>query len=802
MLKFTISTVVNPFGTYTSTHYFEGDRMTEAEQMSERVSSANGNGNGVSARSLVETLMSAWPALCVSPEGHIERATPLFCEISGYSIEELVGQPLEMICPMNGKGSPPSLTAWLQAKDSQRASAPFKVRTAQGAVLPTQALLAPIISNDTGGQSMLAIFQGMKSTASDPTHDRSLVEILHQSQAVIEFTPMGEILAANGNFLKTMGYLADEVQGKHHSMFVDEAYRMSPEYKTFWEDLRAGKPKIGEFCRHAKGGREIWLLGSYYPVVVNGQVTKVVKFASDITQSKMRTADIEGKLAAINRVQAIIEFDLQGNVLQANENFLSVMGYSLEEIQGKHHRMFVEPEFSCSREYAEFWNALRAGEFRTAEYRRFGKGGKEVWIQASYNPIFDPSGRPFKVVKYAVDITEQKIKSADLEGQLAAISRSQAVIEFDMSGKILTANDNFLKVMGYSLSEIRGQHHSMFAEPSFAQSREYAEFWKSLRAGEFRSAEFKRLGKGNSEVWIQASYNPIFDPSGRPYKVVKYATDITAQKRARANLVDKLSMSTIGLGAAADQLTKVSSNLVSTAEKGAAEVATAKAVADEVKSLSCGSAAATEEMTASIRDISNSVQQAASFAEQAVSCAQEASATIKTLAQRSLEVNQVVKLINSIAEQTNLLALNATIEAARAGDAGKGFAVVASEVKSLARGTATATEEVSQKIRAIQEGTDNAVQVVAKIAEVIKEINHTSSTIASAIEEQSITTTEMSKTSSRVSTAASNIACNVETLARETEHTTNAAEDTRASVKELTQLASGLAELVKTLKGE
>ena len=243
-------------------------------------------------------------------------------------------------------------------------------------------------------------------------------------------------------------------------------------------------------------------------------------------------ADYAGQVAAIRKSQAVIEFSMDGTVLDANDNFLKALGYRLEEIQGQHHSMFVEPAYKQSSEYREFWAALNRGEYQAAEYKRIGKGGKEVWIQASYNPILDPDGKPFKVVKFATDMTEQKLRNADYMGQIAAISKSQAVIEFKMDGTVLSANDNFLKALGYTLDEIKGRHHSMFVDEAFRQSYEYKEFWAALNRGEYQAAEYKRIGKGGKEVWIQASYNPIMDLNGKPFKVVKYATDITPQKFA------------------------------------------------------------------------------------------------------------------------------------------------------------------------------------------------------------------------------------------------------------------------------
>ncbi len=242
--------------------------------------------------------------------------------------------------------------------------------------------------------------------------------------------------------------------------------------------------------------------------------------------------DYKGKISAIEKSQAVIEFNMDGTIITANENFLQTVGYTLDEIQGKHHRMFTEADYANSPEYRLFWEKLNLGEYHSGEYKRIGKNGKEVWIQASYNPINDINDVPCKVVKYAIDVTADKLLSADYSGQIDAIGKSQAVIEFNMDGTIITANENFLNTVGYSLADIQGQHHSMFADSNYAKSQEYRQFWERLNRGMYDSGEYKRIGKGGKEIWIQASYNPIMDQNGKPFKVVKYATDITAQKDA------------------------------------------------------------------------------------------------------------------------------------------------------------------------------------------------------------------------------------------------------------------------------
>ena len=537
-----------------------------------------------------------------------------------------------------------------------------------------------------------------------------------RSQAVIEFTMDGTILGANKNFLNALGYGLEEIKGKHHSMFVPADQRDSAEYRAFWAALNRGEFQAAEFKRVAKGGREIWIEASYNPILdADGKPVKVVKFATDVTQKKIRGMADASKIAAINRAQAVIEFNLDGTILIANENFLKAMGYSLNEIQGKHHSMFVPPAERDGVAYREFWAALNRGEYQAGEYKRIGKGGKEVWILASYNPLMDETGKCFGVVKFATDVSAQKLRNADLAGQIEAIGKSQAVIEFNMDGTIITANDNFLKTVGYVLSEITGKHHSMFVEPSERDGAGYREFWASLNRGQYQAGEYKRIGKGGREVYIQASYNPIHDLNGKPFKVVKYATDTTKQVLVR-------------LGN------------------------------ERVRGMMESVAAGAEELNASVREISEAMTKSRETALGAVERVAAADTRAQRLNEAAQSMSGIVEMINNITGQINLLALNATIESARAGEAGRGFAVVASEVKSLATQAKQATDKIAQEIGSLNDISGDVVGALNIIKQAISNVSEYVTSTAAAVEEQSTVTSEMSTSMQRAAAEAAKIA--------------------------------------------
>ena len=427
-------------------------------------------------------------------------------------------------------------------------------------------------------------------------------------------------------------------------------------------------------------------------------------------QEAARTAAL---LAALEPVQAVIEFDLEGRVLRANSLFLDLMGYSANEVLGQHHRMFCPPEVTASDAYRALWEGLRAGQVREDVFLRVTKAGRPVWLQASYNPILDVTGKPYKVVKFAVDITHDMTSAAETKGKIDAISLSQTVIEFDMEGNVQTANPNFLRTMGYTMAEIRGKHHSMFCEPGLVQSQAYRDFWADLGEGKFQSARYRRIGKHGAEVWIQATYNPILDVDGRPYKVVKYAIDITAQVQRERAVAQKVQDITAVL----------------------------HAMSDAIKRLARSAGRSTE--------LAEQTQREAGDGSGLVRRSRDA---ILAIERSSSDIHEIVDTISEISSQTHLLAFNAAIEAARAGEQGVGFSVVADEVRKLAEKSSLAAREIAklihQTVSRVAEGSRLSEEVDAAFSRILGAVEATTRSISEiriATEEQEHSTQDVAR---------------------------------------------------------
>lgn len=569
----------------------------------------------------------------------------------------------------------------------------------------------------------------------------TVLTAINNTFASIEFKLDGTIVNANSLFLETMGYRADEVVGKHHRLFVDPDEANSRQYEDFWNNLRAGEAQTARFERITKDGRKVWLQASYTPILKGGKVTRIIKFANDITSQVLRESDYESKVQAILRSQAVIEFDLYGNILDVNENFLAVFGYEKQELVGKHHRLFVDADYAQSTDYKAFWESLRKGQFQSNEYRRIAKDGSDVWIQATYNPVKDPKGNVLKIIKFASDITADVLKRENFKLlSLVANETDNSVIITDANGLIDYVNPGFERLTGYSLQDVAGKKPGSLLQGPETDKSAIARIRQALDKQVPFYDEILNYSRSGEPYWISLSINPIFDDSGAIDKYISIQANITSVKQMALDFNRKLAaisevlllveLTPNGKHAHWNDLAKTKL-LPVTSEADFASLVFNGLTKEEIglidtegsvkKMVSVernGTALHLDARLCCLRNVKQEVAQYLLLGlditdrKQAVG---QTNVAMTSVLEASKQISAIVSAINGISEQTNLLALNAAIEAARAGDVGRGFAVVADEVRSLAANSKQSSTEIDNLVKVTVGKIEELAGLLSKI---------------------------------------------------------------------------------------
>lgn len=777
----------------------------------------------------------------------------------GFGREEVMGRSLAAVLPLEGyslgdfaydirtaiKGAAAGKEIELTRKDGTRFYA-------------NMAISQSVIGDENFNTLYIKDVTAQKKVATEidelQRELKTRMDQINVACVVSEADLKGDITYVNDLLCEVSQYTREECIGQPHSMFRHPDMPKSV-FKELWATIGKGKIFRGVIKNRKKDGSPYWVDALIAPVLgPNGKPIKYIGVRYVITETVLKQQELEGQMNAINASTAYIEFLPDGTILKANDLFLKTLKYSIQEVEGKHHRMFCDPNYVRSQEYEKFWLNLKNGLSHIGEFKRFARDGSEVWIQANYTPVRDEKGNVVKVIKLATDITEQKIRNMDYQGQLEAIGRSNAVIEFNMDGTVITANENFLKVTGYTLSEVKGKHHRMFVDAEYARSSEYRNLWDNLNRGEYFVGTFTRINKRGEEIFLQASYNPIVDMDGKPVKVVKYAMDMTEVIRlikamskgdlsqrcdtTRDNTgltseinktLDNLNSVLVNIAQGADVVAKSSDLLqkkTNDMKRNTGEVSTA------ISQMAKGAqdqASRTDESSKLINHVmasSNDMEKKANFiiktAEKGLESSNQGMKTVKVLVnnmngikesagqtaqsinvltKRTEEIGRTLNVITDIASQTNLLALNAAIEAARAGDAGRGFAVVAEEIRKLAEDSRKSAVEIEKIIGDVQKDTQAAAKAIETMESSVREGNKSSVEAEVIFQEIAKSSEETFGASKEIQVATSSQKDSISSVVKNIEQIVVVSEETAAGTQQVAsssqQMSGGMTEIAK-----
>ncbi|MBM3617298.1 MAG: PAS domain S-box protein [Alphaproteobacteria bacterium] len=768
-----------------------------------------------------------------APDGTILDANDNFLAVVDYALEEVKGQHHSIFVEPSYKNSAEYREFWESLREGKRQTAEYKRIGKGGRAVWIHATYTPLV--DRKGQAYKVVKNAIDITERVKQLDemeelRVRASITDLTSIVSEADLRGDILSINEKFIEVSKYSREELLGKPHNTTRHPDVPKEV-FKELWSTIGRGNTFRGIIKNRAKDGTPYYVDAVIAPVMgANGKPRKYIGVRYDITKTELERHNMKGVLNAIDSSYLYAEYDVQGNFLTANDKFLSLFRVQQADIVGKPQRGFLDANEVKSDSYAQLWEGLRQGEGRSDVFKRRTSDGREVWLQGVYAAVKDEIGRVVKIVEIMTDVTEANQRNLDYAGQIEAIGKAQAVIEFNLDGTILNANANFLAATGYTLDEITGKHHGMFVDPEYRQSAEYRQFWEGLAAGIYQASEYRRFGKGNKEIWIQASYNPIRDLNGKPFKVVKYATDITEMVRNRTEnerfMKEAVSvitgMATGNLttrmegeyqGAFADIKQAVNATVDKLIETVVAIKASAQSVNVAAGEIASGSAdlsmrteqqaSSLEETAASMEQITGTVKQnsqnatnanelstnASAIANEGGKVVEDAVGAMRNIEKSSQKISDIIGVIDEIAFQTNLLALNAAVEAARAGDAGKGFAVVASEVRALAGRSASASKEIKTLIN------ESAGQVKTG-AELVNQAGDTLKGIVGSVRQVAGIVSEIASASAEQATGIDEINAAVSQMDETTQQNAALVEENTAAAQSLLEQARTLEKLI------